>query len=419
MTLAIFTLLMLLGMPIAFVLLAATLAFVVNTGNYRVLESLPQVLFGSLEVFDLLAIPLFILLGEIMNEGGITRRIIEAARAWFSWIPHSIAYVSLTSNLMLASIMGSATAQIAIMSRVMTPELERDGYDKGFAAALTAGAGLLGPIIPPSMIFIIYGVIAQVSIGAMFMGGIVPGLVLFVLISGLIALIARRARQAPKEERATVDRWLATRNALLTLCIPLVIVGGIAFGIVTPTESAAAATLLALIIGGLLFRDLKLSSLPGVLQRTARNTAIVLFLIAAAKAFGWVLVYNQIPQQVAGLMQGATESPLIFMLLVFVMLIVVGMVLDGIAALIILVPILLPVAQTTYGIDPIHFGIVTCMTLTLGLLTPPVGAGLYVASAISNVSLQRITLWIMPFILAACLVILLIIFNPWLVAVFR
>lgn len=419
MTLAIFLLMMLLGMPIAFVLLAATLTFVMGTGNYRILEGLPQVMFGSLEVFDLLAIPLFILLGEVMNEGGITRRIIEAARAWFSWIPHSIAYVALTSNLMLASIMGSATAQIAIMSRVMTPELERDGYDKGFAAALTAGAGLLGPIIPPSMIFIIYGVIAQVSIGAMFMGGILPGLALFVLISGLIALIARRARKTPKQERATVDRWLATRNALLTLCIPLVIVGGIALGIVTPTESAAAATLLALIIGGLLFRDLKLSSLPGVLQRTARNTAIVLFLIAAAKAFGWVLVYNQVPQQVAGLMQGATESPLIFMLLVFAMLIVVGMVLDGIAALIILVPILLPVAQNTYGIDPIHFGIVTCMTLTLGLLTPPVGAGLYVASAISNVSLQRITLWIMPFILAACLVILLTIFNPWLVAVFR
>ncbi|NIC07182.1 TRAP transporter large permease [Billgrantia bachuensis] len=419
MTLAVFILLMLLGMPIAFVLLASTFAFVFSTGNYRILEGLPQVLFGSLEVFDLLAIPLFILLGEIMNEGGITRRIIQAARAWFAWIPHSIAYVSLTSNLMLASIMGSATAQIAIMSRVMTPELERDGYDKGFAAALTAGAGLLGPIIPPSMIFIIYGVIAQVSIGAMFMGGIIPGLVLFVLISGLIALIARRAHKVPQGEREPIDRWLATRNAILTLSIPLVIVGGIAFGIVTPTESAAAATLLALIIGGLLFRDLKASSLPGVLARTARNTAIVLFLIAAAKAFGWVLVYNQIPQQVAGLMQGATESPLIFMLLVFLMLLLVGMVLDGIAALIILVPILLPVAQGSYGIDPIHFGIVTCMTLTLGLLTPPVGAGLYVASAISNVSLQRITLWIMPFILAACVVIVATILNPWAVTVFR
>ncbi|MFY0991703.1 TRAP transporter large permease [Halomonas sp. C05BenzN] len=419
MTLAVFILLMLLGMPIAFVLLASTFAFVINTGNYRILEGLPQVLFGSLEVFDLLAIPLFILLGEIMNEGGITRRIIQAARAWFSWIPHSIAYVSLTSNLMLASIMGSATAQIAIMSRVMTPELERDGYDKGFAAALTAGAGLLGPIIPPSMIFIIYGVIAQVSIGAMFMGGILPGLVLFVLISGLIAVIARRARKAPNVEREPINRWQATRDAILTLSIPLVIVGGIAFGIVTPTESAAAATLMALIIGGVLFRDLRAASLPGVLVRTARNTAIVLFLIAAAKAFGWVLVYNQIPQQVAGLMQGATESPLIFMLLVFLMLLAVGMVLDGIAALIILVPILLPVAQGSYGIDPIHFGIVTCMTLTLGLLTPPVGAGLYVASAISNVSLPRITLWITPFILAACLVILLIIFNPWAVTVFR
>ena len=320
---------------------------------------------------------------------------------------------------MLASIMGSATAQIAIMSRVMTPEMERDGYDKGFAAALTAGAGLLGPIIPPSMVFIIYGVIAQVSIGAMFMGGIIPGLVLFLLISGLIALVARRAHKSGGAEKSRIPLWGATRGALLTLSIPLVIVGGIAFGVVTPTESAAVATLMALVLGGLLFRELRWGQFPGVLARTARNTAIVLFLIAAAKAFGWVLVYNQIPQQVAGLMQGTTESPVVFMLLVFVMLILVGMVLDGIAALIILVPILLPVAQQSYGIDPIHFGIVTCMTLSLGLLTPPVGAGLYVASAISNVSLPRITKWIFPFILAACLVILAVIFNPWLISVFR
>tara|TARA_R110001583_G_scaffold55383_3_gene168404 strand:- start:102 stop:1361 length:1260 start_codon:yes stop_codon:yes gene_type:complete len=418
MTLLAFLVLMLLGMPIAFVLLGSTLTFIITSGNYRLLENLPQVIFSSLDVFDLLAIPLFILLGEVMNEGGITRRIITAARAWFAWVPHSIAYVSLTSNLMLASIMGSATAQIAIMSRVMTPEMERDGYDRGFAAALTAGTGLLGPIIPPSMVFIIYGVIAQVSIGAMFMGGILPGLVLFVLISGLIAIIARRARKNPAGERKSIPLWRATRSALFTLSIPVVIVGGIAFGVVTPTESAAAATLMAVIIGSVFFRELKWGQLPGVLSRTARNTAIVLFLIAAAKAFGWVLVYNQIPQQVAELLQNTTESPLVFMLLVFVMLILVGMVLDGIAALIILVPILLPVAQQSYGIDPVHFGIVTCMTLSLGLLTPPVGAGLYVASAISNVSLPRITKWILPFIVAACLVILAVIFNPWMVSLF-
>ncbi len=418
MTLGVFLLLLLIGMPIAFVLLATTLTFVFLGGNFRILETLPQVLFGSLEVFDLLAIPLFILLGEIMNEGGITKRIILAARAWFAWLPHSIAYVSLTSNLMLASIMGSATAQIAIMSRVMTPELEKDGYDKGFAAALTAGSGLLGPIIPPSMIFIIYGVIGQVSIGAMFLGGILPGLALFAIISVLIAVIARRAKAANAPQHARIDKWLATRGALLTLSIPLVIVGGIAFGIVTPTESAAVATLLAVLISGLVFGELRLASLPGVLNRTARNTAIVLFLIAAAKAFGWVLVFNQIPQQVAGLMQATTQSPLVFMLLVFALLIVVGMVLDGIAALIILVPILLPVAQQTYGIDPVAFGVVTCMTLTLGLLTPPVGAGLFVASAVSDVSLSRITLWILPFILAASLVILLTIFQPILATAF-
>ncbi len=416
---ATFVVLLFLGMPIAFVLVAATLAFAASAGNWRLLDSLPQVLFSSLEIFDLLAIPLFILLGELMNEGGITRRIVDAARAWLRWVPHSLAHVSLLANLMLSSIMGSATAQIAIMSRVMVPAMERDGYDKTFAAALTTAAGLLGPIIPPSMVFIIYGVIGQVSIGAMFLGGILPGLLLFAFLAGATALGARRWHQGPAAAEPGESLWTATGDALLTLSIPLAIVGGISLGIVTPTESAAVAILLALVIGGVLHKELKLSMAGAILGRTARTTATVLLLIAAAKVFGWVLTFNQVPQAAAAFLQSLTDSPTVFMLLVFVFLMAVGMILDGIAALIILVPILLPIAQGTYGIDPVHFGIMTCLTLTLGLLTPPVGAGLYIASALTGTGIGPLSRQVAPFVGLTAVTILLLIGLPWLTTAFR
>lgn len=414
-----FVILLALGMPVAFVLIGATFAFIASSGAWGMLDSLPQVLFSSIEIFDLLAIPLFVLLGELMNEGGITRRIIAAARAWLQWVPHSLAYVSLLANLMLSSIMGSATAQIAIMSRVIVPEMEKDGYDRSFATSLTAAAGLLGPIIPPSMVFIIFGVIGQVSIGAMFIGGILPGLLLFALLCGVIALGARRWRKDVSGDAVRVDLWKATGAALLTLSIPLAIVGGISLGIVTPTESAAVAIVLAVLIGGGIYRELHLSHAPEILGRTARTTATVLLLIAAAKVFGWVLTFNQVPQMAASLMQAMTSDPTMFMLLVFVFLMIVGMVLDGIAALIILVPILLPIAQNTYGIDPVHFGIMTCLTLTLGLLTPPVGAGLYIASALTNTNIVALSRRVLPFIAVTCAAILLIIFFPWLTSALR
>lgn len=414
-----FVVLLALGMPVAFVLIGATFAFIASTGAWGMLDSLPQVLFSSIEIFDLLAIPLFVLLGELMNEGGITRRIITAARAWLQWVPHSLAYVSLLANLMLSSIMGSATAQIAIMSRVIVPEMEKDGYDRGFATGLTAAAGLLGPIIPPSMVFIIFGVIGQVSIGAMFIGGILPGLLLFALLCAVIAVGARRWRAEGAGNGVKEDLWKATGGALLTLSIPLAIVGGISLGIVTPTESAAVAIVLAVVIGGVLYRELHLSHAPEILGRTARTTATVLLLIAAAKVFGWVLTFNQVPQMAAAFLQATTTDATVFMLLVFVFLMVVGMVLDGIAALIILVPILLPIAQNSYGIDPVHFGIMTCLTLTLGLLTPPVGAGLYIASALTNTGIVVLSRRVLPFIAVTCAAILLIVFFPWLTSALR
>jgi tripartite ATP-independent transporter DctM subunit len=404
------------GMPVAFVLLAATFVFMFVTGNFRVLDALPQILFSGLEVFDLLAIPLFILLGELMNTGGITGRLIDAARLLLGRLPNALAYVCLTANLMLASIMGSATAQIAVMTRVMVPQMERDGYSRGFATALTAAAGMLGPVIPPSMIFIIYGVVAQVSVAKMFVGGILPGLLLFLLLVVLIMVRAPQRTVEVQTAQAAPRKAFATLGpALAGLSIPVVIVFGISFGVVTPTESAALAAGLAVFLGFVVYRDLKLSDLSGILSRTALNSALVLFLIATAKVFGWVLTYNQIPQAMATVLQDMTSSGPIFLLLVFALAIGVGAILDGIAALIIMVPILLPIATSVYGLDPIHFGVVICMTLTIGLLTPPVGTGLYIASAVAGLPFIKLVREITPFVLVTMLVVVLVALFPVLV----
>ena len=408
------------GMPVAFVLIGATLVFMAVSGRFQLLDAVPQIAFGSVENFDLLAIPLFILLGEIMNESGLTRRIIVAIRVWLVRLPHNLVVVNLISNLALAAIMGSATAQMAVMTRVVVPEMEKDGYRREYAAALTAAAGLLGPIIPPSMIFIIFGVIAQVSIADMFMAGIVPGMVLFVFLLVLAFWQAGRNHSGGNHDLRVplAERLKATVPGLATMAIPLVIVGGISMGVFTPTESAAVAIVVALVFGTLVFRELPLASLPRIVDRTVTNSAVVLFLILAAKVFGWVLTFNQVPQHVAAFIVSLTDDPTIFLLLIVVFLSVVGMFLDGIAALIILTPILLPVATAQYGIDPILFGVVMGLTLVVGLLTPPVGTGLYIAAALANVRLMRLSRLLVPYVLVTLAVILMVIFLPWMVRPF-
>lgn len=411
-----FAILIAMAMPVGFVLIGATFAFMLFESNFRVMLVLPGVMFSGLEVFDLLAIPLFILLGEIMNAGSITRKLIDAARLMLGRVPNGLAYVCLTANLMLASIVGSATAQIAIMTKTMVGEMERDGYPKEFSAALTAAAGILGPIIPPSMPFILYGVIAQVSVADMFLAGILPGIMLFAGLALLITIRQPRrnidieALQAAPRPKVSAMRVMLEASAALS--IPAVIVLGITFGIVTPTESAVLAVAIAVVVGGLVFGDLKLRDFPGMLSRTAQGSALVLFLIAAAKVFGWVLTYYHVPQVIAGALQMMTTNTTLFMLLVFAFCLLVGAFIDGIAAMIILVPILLPVATGVYGVNPIHFGVVVCMTFAIGLLTPPVGLGLYISTAISGLPMTKIVRDITPFVALTIVVVGLIAVFP-------
>lgn len=412
MTFLVFAVLLLLQVPIGVGLSLTAIFYIWYSGNTVLFESFGQQFFGSVESYGLLAIPLFILAGEFMNEGGLTRRLINFARVFFGGFRGGLAYINLMANMMMAAIMGSAVAQIAIMSRAMVPQMEREGYDKPFATAITAAAGLMGPIIPPSMLFVIYGVLAHISIGDMFIAGVIPGLLMGLSFFIIVALVGLR-QQYPK------DRWMsgseagrAIVQALPALIVPVIMVGGILAGLATPTESAAVASLAALVVGAYFYRDLEFSHLPAILARTASNSALVIFLVAAAGVFGWTITFEQIPQLVAEWISASTSSPFIFMLMVMAMLLVVGALIDGIAALILVVPILLPIATDQFGISPFQFGVVICLNLVLGLLTPPVGTGLFMASAMTGVPPMRLFRSLAPFIGAVLVLLVLLCYMP-------
>ncbi|MEX0729638.1 MAG: TRAP transporter large permease [Aquisalimonadaceae bacterium] len=415
--LAVFIALLFLGLPIAIVLAVTAIAYIYTSQNEVLLLSYSQQMFSGLESYGLLAIPLFMLVGEIMHESGITRRLMDAAKAFVGTIRGGLMYVNLLANMMLASILGSAAAQIAIMTQVMVPEMEKSGYRRDTAAATTAAAGLLSPIIPPSMLFVIYGVLAQVPIGEMFIAGIIPGLMMgigFVVVIFILGLINPYPRG---EERTWRQRGRLVRNGLPAALVPLLIVGSIVGGFATATESAAIAALAAWVVGQFFYREFKFKHFGGVLYRAAMNSAMILLLIATAQLFGWVIIFENVPQVVAIWIQTVADSPITFMLLVIVLLIMIGCVIDAIAALIIVVPILLPIATNVYGIDQYQFGVVVCLTLVLGLLTPPVGSGLFISASLSGLKPGQIFRAIWPFLLSTLAVVVLLALDPWFVTV--
>ncbi|MEM6847142.1 MAG: TRAP transporter large permease [Pseudomonadota bacterium] len=414
---AAFLVLLLLGVPIAFALAGTALFYIVWSDQTLLLQSFAQQMFSGIESYGLLAIPLFMLTGELMNEGGITKRLVSFASVFMGRTRGGLAYINLIVNTMVASIMGSAAAQMAVMARAMVPAMEREGYPKPFAAATTAAGSLLSPIIPPSMLFVIYGVLAQIAIGDLFIAGIVPGLMMAAAFLATLALIGT-LRELPMGTSLSLrERLIALRNGLPTLMIPFVIVGGIVAGVATPTESAAVASVAAALLGFAVYRELDWRRLPAILMRTGLNASIVIFIVAAANLFGWVIVYEQVPQALAAQLSALTDSPLMFLLIVNLALILVGMVIDGIAALILIVPILLPIAINQYGIDPYQFGVIVCINLVLGLLTPPVGAGLFVMTAMTGVRPGAIVRALAPFLIATVLVLLCLSVFPGLVTV--
>jgi len=403
---------LLVGVPIGICLCLAGLVYIFSTGDTVLLQSFPMQMFAGIDSYGLIAIPLFILIGEIMNSGGITRRLVELAMSFIGSVKGGLAYVNILANALVSSIIGSATAQVAIMAQTMVPEMERKGYDKTFSAGLTVYGGMLGSIIPPSVMFVVYSVLAQVAVGDMLIAGILPGLLLIVLFFGVIAGMGMIYNYPRSERKPLRERARTVLHASPTLSIPVIVVGSIASGLANPTEAAAVGALAAALVGRFVTRELRWRALPDLLLRSAIYAAIVLFLVAAAAVFSWLLVYGKVPQMVAAWIQTVAHSPIAFLLLANVILLVIGTVIDGIPGLIMTVPILLPVAVGIYGIDPIHFGVVIVINLVLGLMSPPVGLCFFVAAAVTGAKPGKMFLVTLPFFIVCCFALVLLSLFP-------
>lgn len=402
-----FVLTLLLGVPIAYVLGLTTLAYIFTMSDMALFSSIPQRMFTSVQNYGLLAIPMFVFVGELMNSGGITNRLIQFAQVLLGHLKGGLAYVNVVANMFLASILGSANAQTAMMTKVMVPAMEQQGYKREFSTALTVSSSLMGPIIPPSLAFILYGVISETSITKMFLGGIIPG-ILFAIGFALLIWILSYKEDFPKSPRATILEILKRLAAVIpALLIPAIILVGILSGVFTATESSAIAALVAIIVGAVIYRELKWREIPDMLVRTALNSAIVTIMVAMASAFGWILALERIPDLIGQYLVSISSHPFIFLFLLNLLFLAVGMVMEGIAAMIILIPVLLP-AAIQFGIDPVHFGIIICINLTIGLITPPVGTALFIASSISGVKLEKLSYSLIPFLAVALIVLALI-----------
>ncbi|MNF49620.1 Sialic acid TRAP transporter permease protein SiaT [compost metagenome] len=391
------------GLPILFTLLAATLLFIYVEDVFVLAESLPTQFYGALEQNGLLAIPVFMLVGEVMNKGGLTERLIAAANVLVGRFKGGLAYVNLLTNAMAASILGSAIAQIAVMSRLMVPAMEKQGYDKSFAAAVTISGGLLGPIIPPSMLMIIYGVISFQPVATLFVAGILPGVLMVmgfaavIIITGLFVELPAGGAAAAADDGAQASVWSQLAPGLLPGLVPFAVIAGIVSGAMTPTEAGAVAALLSILIGGVIYRDLKFADIPAILLEVSKSTAMITSLIAAATVLGWALSFQEVPDLLAGWIREFSDSPLMFLLLVNLLMIVLGIFLESIAVMIVLVPILLP-AAVAMGVDPVHFGVVTALATLVGLVTPPVGPGLFVVMSQNQMKMGDLFKAMIPFL---------------------
>jgi C4-dicarboxylate transporter, DctM subunit len=418
MTTAAFVIVLLIGVPIGIGLCLAGIVYVVLSGNSILFQSFPLQMFNAVDNYGLIAIPLFVMIGEIMNAGGITRKIVDMAMAFVGSLRGGLAYVNTLANMFVASILGSATAQVAIMSQIMVPEMERKGYDRDFSAGLTAYGGILGSIMPPSVMFVVYSVMAQLSVSDMLIAGLLPGLILTSLFCIVIAIIGH-VQKFPRNEPRTLRQRAATIwGAVPTLSIPVVIVGSIFSGLASATEAGAVGAVMALLIGRFWTRQLRFSQLPAIMTRAGLYSGIVLFLVVAAGVLSWILLFGRVPQQVAVWIQTVAHDPITFMLLVNVILLLIGTVIDGIPGLIMTVPILLPIATEVYGIDPHHFGVVVVINLVLGLLSPPVGLCFFVAAAATGANPWRMFLVTLPFFFVTCVLLVILSIFPALSLIF-
>lgn len=405
-------LLMLLGIPVAFGMgLATLLAFLVN-GNLNLIPVITQRMYSGATSFVLLAIPFYILAGLLMNAGGMTMRIVRWADNIVGHITGGMGHVNVLASIVFSGMSGSAVADAGGLGMVELEMMKKAGYDDDFSAAITAASSTIGPIFPPSIPFVVFGGLTGVSVGRLFLGGVIPGLSMGIALMVAVYLVAR-ARDYPKNDRRAPisDVLRSSVDALLALGSVIIIVGGILCGVFTPTEAAVVACLYALILGLFVFRELHLSQLPSILWETAQNTVRVLFIIAVAGAYAWALTLMHVPERVFLALGGLTEHPWLLLLIINAVLLLLGCFMESISIMLLVIPILLPIIIKV-GIDPVHFGVMVCLNLAIGLVTPPMGLSLYTVSAVSKIPVQGIIRELWPYIIALIGVLLVITYVP-------
>lgn len=399
------------GIPVAFAIGIAALSFFLISGTIPP-ELFVQRIVAVTHSFPLLAVPLFVMTGVVMNYAGITSRMMAFAEAMTGHWKGGLAQVNVLLSTLLGGVSGSANADAAMQSKVLVPEMTKRGYDPAFSTAVTASSSIISVIIPPGIGLVLYGFMGDVSIGRLFLAGIVPGVVICAAMMGAVAIQSRRLGLKPAFERPMpwADRGSAFAGAFLALLVPVGIVGGIRFGFFTPTEAGAMAVLFSAFVG-LVYGELKFAHIQPILQQTMQATAVILLIICAASAFGFYMTWERIPTMVANGMLALTENPLLLLLLINLLLIVAGMFIEGSATIILLTPILVPVILKV-GIDPVHFGIVMVFNLTVAGVTPPLGTLMFTTCAITGVSISKFIKASVPFYLVLFGMLLVLTFVP-------
>ena len=398
------------GTPISFALLgcALTLMFYLGMTDPAIVV---QNMWDGANNFTMLAVPFFMLAGELMNAGGMTKRIIRLAMAWVGHIKGGLGYVAVLAAVIMASLSGSSVADTAALGAILLPMMKMAGYNMPRSGGLIASGGIIAPVIPPSIGMILLGVSGQISITKLFLSGIVPGIMMGVSIMVAWYIVARKDDVRVEEKMPMKDRWKETRESFWALLLPLVIIGGLRLGFFTPTEAAIIASLYSLIVGLFIYREIKFNQLYGLFLAAAKTTAIVLFLVAAASVSAWLVTAVNIPQQLGEVLQPFMHNKKLLMVVLMLLSLVMGCVLDFTPNILIMTPVLMPIIREA-GIDPVYFGVVYILSQCLGLLTPPVGAVLNVISTVGKMPLSQVIWGVWPFLLAETCVLAILVAFP-------
>ncbi len=406
---------MAIGVPVAFALMFCGVTLMWYMGMFNT-QIIAQNMIAGADTFTLLAIPFFILAGELMNAGGLSRRIIDFAIACVGHIRGGLGIVAIMAAVIMASISGSAAADTAALAAILIPMMAKAGYNVPRSAGLIAAGGVIAPVIPPSMAFIVFGVAANVSITQLFMAGIAPGLFMGVALIATWLIVVRKDKVEALPRTPMNERMRVTGRALWALGMPVIILGGIKAGVVTPTEAAVVAAAYALFVGMFIYRELSLTQLPRVILQAAKTTSVVMFLVCAALVSAWLITAANIPAEITGYIEPLINRPTLLMLAIMLLVLIVGTALDLTPTILILTPVLMPIIKQA-GIDPVYFGVLFIMNTCIGLLTPPVGVVLNVVSGVGRVPLGKVTVGVLPFLVAQVLVLFILVLFPDLVLV--